>query len=721
MPQTLDDPWIPEDGFRSRAAAVIQVWKIDEVDGETTLTELPNVVCLSVEHRLGTDPGSATFRYAFDGRVPEGPQSAEEALDTNWNLPLTVAAAQRLAVTATNPSTGERYYIFSGEVLEFQLHLNPSTETVMFSAQGDAKRLADDVIGGMVVRDPHSNISSSVDDTRQTGIVARFNPGGMPNRTPEGRRTKVDEEDPGYHVFDLDSDTFTQKAYWYLSDAMVYLARVAATEGPGKKRCGNLSHFRHSEDDEEDKKNYGSIQYPDIIADEDIDPVYTHIPVSDMPITGRDVLTVMHGLLHDKGFTLRIRPVLQPARAADIGYTIDHLRNQGGRDRELWLQPRGETLDPKLTNCASISLRRDIGSVITRFNVVGTLNRHEVSFVLAPEFDQSLDDAAAANLPKWDANAIKTTPANRDKYRVFGVNETGNENIYWILGLPNANYNLEEPLDVADALYDEYSPEFPVLHRPRKPIGTLLKRNEDGSRRRATLHYSLDYTGKIPGVWDGTGTWKPITGSWELLEDRIGIRITADHPNQWRVGTTEGGRHEVLRLVEGMLGLGSGVPRLRLTCVVESDARLSIAADKRSIAALPYNVTRDVDASDRVRRDFVYDPVERKGVKVSSGIHSDDLHSESLAYQAGADTGILSGPAMIPYFTTYYELADRITKIRGRNLHLRTDIGTPETSEPPHYPIVESVRWDFDGGQRTTLFLSDESRQRVFIERKLSR
>lgn len=79
--------------------------------------------------------------------------------------------------------------------------------------------------------------------------------------------------------------------------------------------------------------------------------------------------------------------------------------------------------------------------------------------------------------------------------------------------------------------------------------------------------------------------------------------------------------------------------------------------------------------------------------------------AEAVAMRTATDSGVFEGDVEIPYFTTYYQIGDKIDQINGRNLGLRTDNGGP--GYLPVLPIVTKIRWELEGGQKTILTLSD--------------
>lgn len=242
-----------------------------------------------------------------------------------------------------------------------------------------------------------------------------------------------------------------------------------------------------------------------------------------------------------------------------------------------------------------------------------------------------------------------------------------------------------------------------------------------GSLTGATVSTSRDHagaSGAVPSVWDGTGTWHEVTtGTWHLLEDRIGFRFTGKNPNAWHVAS---GKDDVLKLVEALAKPTSGNPKVtfRLTCVVRSDQRVKGTADRPENNARPDTLARVVDAHDRYQKRVIC-----KNSKYN--LLSDDIadrddselaKSEAQAMQFVTQAGVLDGSVTIPYLTAYYRPGDRISDVNGRSLSLRTDgMGSGST---PVYPIVVRRTWRLDGEQRTILELSDASTARAGYMRR---
>ena len=700
--QPNPDPWLPESPVPVDREATSITVLIARLGSLENLEPLSGIACEYVERHAGTDPGVAGFRYRFAGDSPDSPQSAEEALDINYGLDDAVKPGDRLVVKATRWDGGYDY-LFDGLVLDFQLELSAERERVNFYAQGIAKRLWDTPIPGMLMRNCDSPDDAEDNDV-QTSLVAQFNPKGKPNRTPDDA-----EADAGggrlYHTF-LDAG-FVQKPdvrkFWTLADAARYLlltmnADEHYVQNPDLDSLDALLVSRKPIDgvtyDPDDPETY---EARDVIA-------------TDRPITGRDWPSMLHTLVRDIGVDMEF---LTYANADGTPET--HLRlflQQSARPKTLYLQPRFAALDPSYSNTARLDIGRDFRSVANVWTAEGRQVRYEASFILAPGYPASADDASASNLVKFDRAAIKADPSNADKYRLYVLDECG-EGHY----APSGSTKIETPFD-----FDSLLGKDKWVKRRRKPLAELLSKGPDGKPLKAALSYAHEYAGSVPGYWDGTGDWKPITGGWELLDDRIGIRINNEHPNNWSVGKDpESGVNVELRGVEGPALNNLGLFRLRLTVVIEADEVVKGEAKRRPECPLSDEIRRVIDARDRYQKNVI-DLTSEFNSELVQIVERDDTQkaeADALGYRISADAGVLQGVAAVPYITTYYGIGDRVTGLAGRGLGFRTDGGGSDSQKV--YPVVEGIRWEFGGAQRTLLYLSDEAQQRHLVERKLAR
>jgi hypothetical protein len=205
-----------------------------------------------------------------------------------------------------------------------------------------------------------------------------------------------------------------------------------------------------------------------------------------------------------------------------------------------------------------------------------------------------------------------------------------------------------------------------------------------------------------------------------VLDDRIGIRITDKHPENWQIGKNAAsgmpfGGGEV-RAVSCQAGTSDTHKFfLRLTCSLDSDLALrqTVAI---TTSPLPQKISRTVDASDRYRLDIIDDssefaPLNGNGKKTNKVARDDRkaATAEATALALGSAYGVLDGPVTVPRLTTYYQVGDRIDQIDGRGLGLRTDDGTGD----PVFPVVVGVRHEFGPDSQVTLLdISDAGSDR---------
>lgn len=697
------DPWLPGDLAdpppRLRFAPSVRVYRYTP---PSDYEHLDNVECVFIEQHTGADPGIAGFRYVFGNGDPDAPQSIEEALSLGSSLPKTVLEGDHLVVKATRPDA-EVKILFDGHALDFGMALAGNQERVNIHAVGIARRLKDTVIGGAYLRD--ASTPNVITANFQSDLVAQFNPRGVKNATASGDDVESGGVANELHPIFIDPNVpGLNQRHWTLPMVARFLI------------------FRHNADEDFVINPIGSdldallvARIPISGTDMDyFDPgTYTQEPiiVSDKPLTGRDWPTVLHEYVRFSGF--------------DMAYMLDTVdgdpetrlrlwHRMGPTPKDLWLQPRGSTLDGRLSNIGSAQVKRDLTSVITDWQVDGALKRYEASFILAPGFPMdAVDGSDFDHLRAFDRSSTDWPTTNHDKYRLYIFDECGEG--HYAVG--------DDTIDNTVASLNALFGSGVYTRRRRKPLGDLLTTDPDEKPLRYRLSYSTDYAGTPPELWDGTGTWTPILRGFHLIKDRIGIYISIDNPNHWVIGEDPAsGSPLILRGVEDQCSVSGSNFCLRLTCVVEGDQNLrgiAVASGYSPLDATP--ILRRIDARDRYRLDTIaaYSEFNNTSTPIVARDDQDAIDSEAAMNRAATEAGLLEGSIEIPYLTDYYELGDPIRQIDGRNLSFRTDGGTVST---PVYPLVEGRRWDFDGGQRTTLMLSDESHIRNNIgTRKMKR
>ena len=347
--------------------------------------------------------------------------------------------------------------------------------------------------------------------------------------------------------------------------------------------------------------------------------------------------------------------------------------------------------------------------------------------ILAPLYQPDAGDAAAGARSayfksKWTPS---TTAATMRKYRWYGVDEladghwdsTGGS---WVTDKP-FDWSPLFPPDKDEATGQE-TPTYVKRYRPGSMA--LISLDSNGHPLKAELAIAMTNNWTAPSVFDADGdsaTWQKIKSGWRLLEDRLGIEVTVEDPENWGVGkngaVTPGGDIKGIswwaKPSDDNLNAGEP-PVLRLTTVIEDDLQLLISEHKRTASPTQFARWRVADARDH----FHYD-----SVAVGSVYYSQDGGNGTDPYVVRDDTKAaqthckqlraahelppIAGSLTFPFITTYYEVGDRIWKIQGRNVFLRTNIAADQ-GEAPEYPWVVGVSFlNGEHRQGTQVQLSD--------------
>jgi hypothetical protein len=673
--------------------------------GSSKYEYLPNVRVLGICHREGPNPGTARFRYVFDPADPStDPTSFQQALAVDCSLSNVVKNDERLVVFKDNPD-GTAVPLFDGFAQVPELSLSPSQELVTFVAYGVAVREWDTPIAGALVRD--SDDPMTAHDVA-TDLETYFNPEGKPNATPLG----ADARDTHGNTFPTFLDPLVIRApdvrrKWTLPMAVRYLCFLCNAEqsyvaNPSGKLVDSLLDSRSP------------------IAGVTMDPAdpttYKSQPIlaPDYPVTGKPWPAALHALLEPNGFGMVFR--LEADASGDPVTSLELFRRQDASlssYKDLFLQPSGDPLDPSRSNLAQASLARDTTSVANIYTVASRMIRYECSFVLAPGFAVAPADAfSAASIREFDRSSPTYSPLSHDKYRLYIFDETGEG--HWDF----ESSELKQAATSLSALFvDDAKKSTPWVKRRRVPSGELLSLDSNRKPLKARLAISTDYTGGKPGLWDGTGTWQPVAGGFDLLNDRLGVWVNVPNPNGWNIGAsaTPGLPYPtgVVRGVEDQANTSATHFTLRLTCVIEGDQAVKATAGQRPSSATVFPIMRRIYAGDRYSKHVVaprseFNPTPEAVIVCDE---TDEANAEACARRLAGEAGEVAGSAVIPRFTNAYRIGDKIRSIQGRDLSLRTNAGAP-LEEGEVFPTVVGVAWDFDGGQRTVLQLSDHRGER---------
>jgi hypothetical protein len=752
------DPWLPTNLSGSTALVAIypEVWRV-AAGFFASPERMLSIQCLSISEHEGVRPSVARFRYAFGNNDPYSPQRIEEALSTLSNVPGAILPSDTLYVLAYRPD-GVPEVLFHGHPVGFEATLGgPDSEDAPILAVGVSRRLSDTPIGGPVLRSTATPLGiNDAENIEATGLVAVFNPHGVGNCTADAvdyfyQPSGVTDHDRQYPVFidvnaaeDVDDPNnagqkIKARTKWTLANA----ARLLCWRFNG---------------DEELVTNPKGRDLDDLLVTLELDPTNTlatavdpndpttyvtePIVVPNTPITGRDWLPQLHALIVDRGFASMLRPEFSgsPGDVGGIRTRLDIYRVQTGDVKDLLLQPEGSVLDLTLSNINVLDVTRDVSDAPNEIRVIGAPVRWQADFVLAPGYPRAMpsrtdatDSGTSTGFNRFDSNNDRqdSTRADIDKYRLYVFDENGSGHYAYgsdtlVTGTPTS----------LDRIFGAPDPQTGVpkyATRARPTTRELISKDGDGRRLRVQLEYSTDYTGPAPALWDATasgtdkGTWTPIDGGYTILKDRLGIRISIDQPNHWKVGSAA---KAILHGVEAQANpVAPPVGQtsrfyLRLTAVIEADDAVEGLAERRPNAALPQTITRTVDARDRYFKEVLASGTDFNPATpdpANDSVSRDDTAAalaEAIALRDATDAGVLDGTATVPRITTFYKVGDRLRSIDGRNLGFRTDGG--KSTDPAIYPTIVGRSFDFMG-QTTTLQISDAQSHRHSYRRATTR
>ncbi|MGC8638721.1 MAG: hypothetical protein ACP5XB_02450 [Isosphaeraceae bacterium] len=699
MPGSFDfDPYaVPLAGL----AVPVRVFRYDPTQvSDQRYTLVPNVRCDAIQYREGPEPPVARFSYVLDDSAPSAdyPSQFEQLWPLDAAGPYVVQNDERIVVLATAPS-GRNRVLFDGFAQVPEVELRPDSQRVSFLAVGVAIRCWDSPIGGRYERDaddPNAGAVVSVD------LPSRFNPGGRPNCTPDGY--DVDEADATcrYPVF-LDAHLDRQpdpRTFWTLGKFARYVLAVyndgSYVNNPDFTQLDALLEVRAP------LEGSGFVD-PDNSSD------YTaeNLIIRDFDATNMawpDALSLQLGYA---GFGMRF--VTTEDEAGEPRHELDIYRKDAAGQaapRNLELPGSGADLDPARCNVAALNLARDFRSIVNAITVETRQQRVEVSVVLAPGFAPTAGDETAANRAQFLRANLSTASGDvRRKYRVYVADEAGDG--HWDAGSTNWSTNA---LELSAIFPPTEQGKSTYVKRLRPGSSVLISTDADGHPLKAQLALSRDYSGPAPGIWDGTGTWQPISGGWELLDDRLGIVVTVEDPESWPIGDYTGADPQepslTLRGVTSQSNPSAPNTRfvLRLTTVIEDDLMLPVVTPPRPASPTLFTIRRRVDARDQFGLDSVaagslYNPGSEDIVK-RDDTENALAHAQQL--RAAYEFPPLRGSVTIPSLITAFRVGDQIGQINGRDVSFQTNIGVGQ-GESPVYPVIVGLSWEFTGDRQATV------------------
>lgn len=699
---TLDDPGI----VLSQPATPIAVCKFDasQTSDEQRFRLIPNVVCDHIERCVGAVPSTARFHYLLDnsGINPDWPSQFEDIWpQTSRATQYVVVTDDRIAVIAWTPQ-GERRMLFDGFAQIPQVNIQGDRQHVSFVASGCEIRAWDVPISGRKQRDADDPINAPF---VQTDLPARFNPsdgkgGVLPNCTPLNHDENQDDDTIIYPVFleeHLERDP-DPRTLWSVQKVARYILSV---HNDGKYiRNPAMSDLRDLLIVKEPNPPEGTIN-----PDDESTYILREAIVRDLDVSNQPWPEALETLLGTIGFGFYFDTPhdtgLSDEPTTDI--YVFRFDESNARPKTMALDQYGSIIDPGRNDVASLALARDVNHVVNAFSIETPVKQWEVSIILAPGFTPSAGDEAGGNPDAYlHSRTRDAAAAIARKYRWYVADECGDG--HW--GGSSFLTGIDASLDLTPLFPndDQGNPTYVTRYRPGSH--KLITLDEQKKPREAMLHYSQDYTGFYPAVWNGTGTWKPISKGWKLLQHRLGIEVTTEDLETWHPGQGK----NTIRGIKWQANPGTGERFwLMLTTVIDDDIMLPSAVPARVASPTKFERRRRIDARDHFQFQGVATPSWFNQGTDDVIVRDDTEKALAMGrqYRSAHEMPPLSGTVTIPYITNYYGLSDQVEAIDGRGVSLKTN-AAGNKGEADRIPFVVKIAWSFQGAnQTTTLHLTD--------------
>ncbi len=723
--------------------------------GSSPYTVLPNVYCLRIDYREGPEPPVARFQYMMDdalGAALDWPSQFEELWPIDVQGDYVVQNDDRIVVFTQVPGSTpdddpQNVILFDGFAQIPQVDLSAQNQAVTFVAIGTAIRLWDTPITTSVWRSAANATDTSGDSDVRVALPCRWNPsdtsigsqgGYIGNCVASADYTDVDDDQ--YPVFldplvieradsedDIDLDVGAT-SFWYVSDALMYLVQIQ----PSPEDEGGNPYVIYP--------TLGSLKAllscyspPSGSLLNSGDAVETDIVIRDYDATNKAVPDVMGELLRYCGFVMVFftnadsdgnpQTTLKVVRKDALAATTP---------KELYLATAdAESLDLAANNITSIHLARDTNQLVNQWTIETAPQQVEISALLAPGFTPSSGDASN-RAPFLSKNLTAASSDQRRMYRWWIADECGDGHYNmltrtWVTGMA---LDLSSIFPADDNGNETYVPRY------RPGSHTLIAKDVDGKPLKAVLEvqqsgtYSEDPELESP---NGSSGWVTVSRGWKLLEDRLGIEVTVEDPDDWTTGLGKSSSADSIPKIQACTSTATPTDattfRLRLTTVIEADQRIGIpstdsanavTAVKRPASPTQYTRERSADGKDH----FQYCTISPGSLNYATQtdingngpdgtnplVMRDDTkaaltHAEQL--RSAHEFPTLAGSATLPFITDYYQIGDRVKIIQGRNANMQINVGVDQ-GETPCYPWLTAFAWDFSGDrQQTVIQFSD--------------
>jgi hypothetical protein len=746
VPGSFDLDFLPAQSAGQALPIVVCLYTPGGV-AESPYTILPNVRCLRIDYREGPEPPTARFQYLTADLLADNlgwPAQFESLWPIDAEGDYVVTMDDRLVVFTYDPQ-GDPQVLFDGFAQVPQVDLTATTQAVTFAAVGAAVRLWDIPITGRVQRNASNPLITDGSNDVPVDLPTRFNPstntvgayagyaGNMVNDQlftvlPEWNGTGNAGGAPVFidelvadRAFDEDAGDVLEIAYWWTSSAIKYL--LAVQQSPEDEAGNPYVVYPTFDSLDAILQTYEPPDHGVLNAD---DAHVRETFIRDYDATNKGVVDAVGELLAYAGFVLFFETSTQDDGTPQTSLRIARRDSFAATaPKAIYLATAGtvftpavdtgeEPADPTLNNAAALHLARDCNSIVNAWGIETALQQFEVTVYLSPGFQPVDGDQNAPTVDNFlTTNLTGTTADQARRYRWYIADECGDG--HW--NSLETEWNLTEPIDFSPIFpaNDDGTPSYVERYRPG--ARTLIARDPQGKPLKAVLEikqgsYSADpLIGEDPTTHN-TNPWLTVSNGWQLLEDRLGIRVTIQNPEDWQTGNPK------LPTIRGITWQVAPTAQtafaLRLTTVIEADIRIPAFAAKRPASPTLFERRRIADAKDHFRYCVIAPNSLNYAAAGGNGTDPVIVRDDTAAAQAHVDQlraakefPPLAGSVAIPFVTDYYQIADRVNIIQGRDASLQINVGADQ-GEAPSYPWVTAFSWVFESQrQQTVLQLSD--------------
>jgi hypothetical protein len=397
--------------------------------------------------------------------------------------------------------------------------------------------------------------------------------------------------------------------------------------------------------------------------------------------------------------------------------------------KDIYLQPSGSDLDPAINNVSQGRLATDTSGIINQVVVRTAPVRYEAGLILAPLFKIDLVNDFG-NKDKFSTTKEDADVSTRI-YRWFGVDECGEGHSEPSFGFRTGGLQTFDNWNWSTTAFDlspilgldlDGNPNYAERRRPT--LKELWSKDKDGEYKKFELYVSVDYSGQVPAVWDGkSGIWYRVYGGFKPLDDRLGIRVTQQKPDEWNKGKADKGVTYPTQISGGTIKTISWMSNpdvtqrlsftLMLVCAFDGDHPLPVLAGKRDTSSTVFEITRVVDMADKLRPGIIHpssrfhpDLGQDTAEPIEAGNTEDDAYGYALNKREVHQYGVVAGDIIIRRITYAYQIGDRIRQIAGRNASLRINRGGE--LEGDIYPRIVGITYKVQNINETQLVLSDQ-------------